>query len=126
MRALSILALLALTGVFAAAQYTPRQQQPQSDMPQTQQPSTSDQSKGGKASAGDVQGDIQAALQKEPTLANSNINVQVSGQNVELTGTVPDQGAKDTAEQIAKAHAGSMGVKNHIKVAGGSAGQPPR
>ena len=126
MRAFSILALLALTGVFAVAQYTPRQQQPPPDMPQAQQPPPSDQSKPGMASTADVQGDIQAALQKEPSLANSNINVQVTGQNVDLTGTVPNKDAKDTAEQIAKAHAGSLGVKNHLKVGGGGDAQPPR
>ena len=121
MRAFSTLALLALAGVFAVAQYTPPQRPPQSDMPQTQQ----DQSKTA-TSTGDVQGEIQAALQKEPTLASSNINVQVTGQNVELSGTVPNRDAKDTAEQIAKAHAGSLGVKNKLKVGGGSQEQPPR
>ena len=75
-------------------------------------------------SAGGVQSDIQAALQKEPTLAASNINVQVSGKSVELLGTVPSKDAKDTAEQIAKAHSGGLDVKNHLKV--GPASAPPK
>jgi osmotically-inducible protein OsmY len=44
--------------------------------------------------------------------------VQVTDKNVELSGTVPNRDAKDKAEQIAKAHAGGLGVKNHLKVGG--------
>jgi osmotically-inducible protein OsmY len=44
--------------------------------------------------------------------------VQVSGKNVELSGTVPSKDAKDKAEQIAKAHAGGLAVKSHLKVSG--------
>jgi osmotically-inducible protein OsmY len=85
---------------------------------QTQQPSTSDQGKMPAASASSVQSDIQSALQKDPSLASANINVQVSDQGVDLTGTAPTKDAKDKAEQIATAHAGGLPVKNHIKVAG--------
>lgn len=46
------------------------------------------------------------------------INVQVTGKNVELSGTVPSKDAKDKAEQIARSHAGGLGVKNHLKVGG--------
>jgi osmotically-inducible protein OsmY len=116
-----IVGLWALAGSFAIAQNTPRQQDPQqSTVPQSQQqPSTPDQDKSATASSGDAQSDIQAALQKDPTLAGSNINVQVSGKTVALSGTVPSKEAKANAEQIAKAHAGSLTVKNHLKVAGG-------
>lgn len=120
-RYIAIVALLALAGVFAVAQYTPRQSDQQPGAPQTQQqPSTSGQEKA-QVSAGGVQSDIQSALQKEPTLAPSNINVQVSGKSVELLGTVPSKDAKDTAEQIAKAHSGGLDVKNHLKI-----GAPPK
>lgn len=64
----------------------------------------------------DVQKDIQSALQKDPSLTGANVNVQVTDQSVDLTGTVPSQDAKDTAEQIAKTHSGGLPVKNHIKV----------
>ena len=125
-RYIAIVALLALTGVFAVAQSMPRQSDQQPGMPQTQQqPSTSDQGKAA-VSAGGVQSDIQAALQKEPTLATANINVQVSGRSVDLLGTVPSKDAKDTAEQIAKAHSGGLDVKNHLKVGPASTGAPPK
>jgi hypothetical protein len=67
---------------------------------------------------GDVQGTIQSAIQKDPSLANANITVDVkNGKQVELTGTVPDKAAKETAERIAKENSGGMKVKNHLKVA---------
>lgn len=120
-----ILALLALAGVFAVAQNMPPQKNPQQRVPPTQQQPTSDQNRvpadqntAPAANTADVQNDIQSALQKEPTLATANINVQVTGKNVELSGTVPSKDAKDKAEQIAKAHAGGLGVKNHLKVGG--------
>ena len=117
-----IAGLLALAGSFVIAQNMPRQKDPQqSTAPQTQQqPSTADQDKAATASTGDAQSDIQAALQKDPTLAGSNINVQVSGKTVQLSGTVPSKEAKADAEQIAKSHASGMTVKNHLKVAGGN------
>jgi osmotically-inducible protein OsmY len=66
---------------------------------------------------GDVQNSIQSALQKDPSLANANINVQVSGKTVELIGTVPTKDAKDAAARIAKENANGLKVKNSIKVA---------
>jgi len=113
-----ILALLALAGVFAVAQDMPRQKDdPQQRTPTTQQP-TSDQDRAATANTADVQKDIQSALQQEPTLATANINVQVAGKSVELSGTVPSKDAKDKAEQIAKSHAGGLAIKNHLKVSG--------
>jgi osmotically-inducible protein OsmY len=100
--------ILALGGCFALAQQAPRQQDP-SQNPQTQQPT---------AGAADVQSDIQSALQKDPSLAGANVNVQVVGKTVELTGTVPTKDAKETAERIAKDHSGGLTVKNKIKVSG--------
>ena len=113
----------ALSAGYAFAQTMPQQRDP-SGAPQqpatSQQPSTSQ----APAATGDVQGDIQSALQKDPTLSSANINVKVSGQNVELTGTAPSQDAKDKAEQIAKSHSGGMTVKNSIKVS--SSGAAPK
>ena len=126
-RHLLIAGLLALASSFAIAQNMPRQKDPQQSMPQTQQqPSTADQDKPAAAATGDAQSDIQAALQKDPTLAGSNINVQVSGKTVELSGTVPSKEAKENAEQIAKSRASGLTVKNHLKVAGGSSGPAPK
>ena len=97
--------VVALGSSFALAQNMPRQQDPQTQK--------------APAATGDVQGDIQSALQKDPSLASSNINVQVTSTGVVLTGTAPSQAAKDAAEQIAKSKSGGLPVKNNIKVGGG-------
>jgi len=70
------------------------------------------------AANGDAQGAIQSAIQKDPSLANSNVTVDVkNGKSVDLTGTVPTKEAKDAAERIAKENSGGLKVKNHLKVA---------
>jgi BON domain len=67
---------------------------------------------------GDVQSNIQSAIQKDPTLSTAQVTVDVkNGKTVELTGTVPSKDAKDAAERIAKENANGMKVKNHLKVA---------
>ena len=79
------------------------------------------------AATGDVQGNIQSAIQKDPSLANANVTVNVNeGKSVDLTGTVPTKDAKDAAERIAKENAGSLKVKNHLKVAGASDNSMPK
>jgi hypothetical protein len=70
------------------------------------------------AANGDVQGTIQSAIQKDPTLATASVNVNVKdGKSVDLTGTVPNKDAKDSAERIAKENSGGLKVKNHLKIA---------
>ena len=64
----------------------------------------------------DAQGNIQKALQQEPTLANANISATVSGNKVMLSGTVADKEQKKKAKEIAEANAGGMKVVDHIKV----------
>ena len=77
------------------------------------------------AASGDVQGTIQSAIQKDPSLANANVTVDVkNGKAIELSGTVPSKDAKDAAERIAKENAGGLKVKNHLKVA--SAASPDK
>ncbi|MBZ5504012.1 MAG: BON domain-containing protein [Acidobacteriia bacterium] len=78
------------------------------------------QSDAAPAATGDVQSNIQSALQKDPTLATANVTVAVSGKTVMLTGTVPNKDAKDAAERIAKENSGGMKVKSHLKVAASS------
>ena len=99
---------------FTQSQY-PGQNPPA--VPQTQQPptdqGTADQT---KASGGDVQKDIQTALQKDQSLASANIRVQATAKNVELSGSVPTQAAKDRAEQIASQNSGGLPIKNNITV----------
>lgn len=116
----SLALVVALGGGYAFTQNMPQQQDPQN--PQTQQPPASDQGKMPAASSTGVQNDIQSALQKDPTLASSNVNVQVTDKDVVLSGTVATQDAKDSAEQIAKAHSGGLPVKNNIKVGKGPGG----
>jgi cytoskeletal protein RodZ len=138
-------ALIVVLGCgFAFAQSSPQQPAtPPSSSPQTdqQQPSTTpdqtkpdtlpntDQKKPDDTSkmpqsdtppsaTGDVQGKIQSAIQKDPTLATANVTVDVKdGKTVELSGTVPNKDAKETAERIAKENATGLKVKNHLKVA---------
>jgi BON domain len=85
------------------------------------------QSDAAPAATGDVQSNIQSAIQKDPTLATANVTVDVkNGKSVELTGTVPNKDAKDTAERIAKENSGGLKVKNHLKVASASEATPDK
>ena len=99
------------------------------NMPKTDQDKSAthpDQDKNSKlpqsdaAAGGDVQSQVQTAIQQDPKLANANITVEVKGKNLELNGTVPSGDEKKQAEKIAKDNAGSLKVKNHIKVASNS------
>jgi osmotically-inducible protein OsmY len=118
---LSIVGLVLLGGAFALAQNMPGQRQPQQNPPSLP-PASQQQDQGIKtstANSADLQKEIQTALQKDPTLSGANVNVAVTDKNVELTGSVPSKDAKDTAEQIAKAHSGGLPVKNKLKVSQG-------
>jgi osmotically-inducible protein OsmY len=90
-----------------------------------QQP-TQDKSAVSQSGGADVQNNIQSALQKDPSLANASISVQVNGKYVELSGTVPTKEAKDTAERIARENAGEMKVRSSLKVSGDSKPETPR
>lgn len=105
-----------------------------SSSPATQEPSkpSSDPAASpAQASPGgssDVQDKIQKALQQDSSLSGANITVAVSGDKVELTGTVASKEQKKTAQQIAESNAGGMKVLNHLKVAGNesSPSAPPK
>lgn len=71
------------------------------------------------ASTGDLQAQIQNALKNEPTLANDNINVSVTDNEIDLSGTVANGKAKLTAKRIAQSYAGNRKVKEHLTVSGG-------
>lgn len=123
---------LALTMVLGSAlgfAQMPRQQYPTQSTPPTLPPDNQPQAGAPThvppADTAAVQSEIQTALQKDPTLANSNINVQATGKNIELTGTAPSKEAKHTAERIAKAHSGGLDVKDHIKVENAPGGAEP-
>lgn len=119
-RFLNFVLLLTLGGGFALAQTMPRQQpypqQQPPGMPQTQPPPTGVQTTIPPADIAAVQKNIQTAFQQDPSLANSNINVNVTQDKVELSGTAPDKETKKAAEKVAKAHSGGLEIKNHIKV----------
>ncbi len=146
--------IVVLGSCFAVAQSTPATS-PQGTSPSTQSPSSTDQqpatspdqskpmpntdqpkSDSSKlpqsdaapaAATGDVQGNIQSAIQKDPSLASANVTVNVTaGKSVDLTGTVPTKDAKDSAERIAKENSGGLKVKNHLKVAGASSDTAPK
>ncbi|HLJ27439.1 MAG TPA: BON domain-containing protein [Candidatus Angelobacter sp.] len=75
--------------------------------------------------SGDVQDKVQKALQQDSSLASANINVSVSGDKVELNGTVASRDQKKTAKQIAESNAGGMKVVDHLKVGGGDSPTSP-
>jgi hypothetical protein len=134
------------TAPSASQPATPDQQQPSTAPSSTTAPGTSGQlpntdqkgstspsdssklpqSDAAPSANGDVQGNIQSAIQKDPSLANANVNVALNGKTVELNGTVPTKDAKDNAERIAKDNANGMKIKNHLKVASNSDNSMPK
>jgi osmotically-inducible protein OsmY len=120
----------ASAGAYSQSQST-QPQQPQSGQsgtaqsPSTSQspptePASSQQAPGATAAAasGDIQMQIQNALQKEPTLSNDNISVSVTDDAIELNGTVASGKEKQTAKRIAQSYAGNRKVKEHLTVKG--------
>lgn len=76
--------------------------------------------------AGTLQGQIQTALQNEPTLRNDQVNVNVTENAIELSGTVQTGKEKQTADRIANSFAGNRRVRDRITVGkGGSSGLKP-
>ena len=83
-----------------------------------QTPSSGQQAGATAASGGDIQMQIQNALQKEPTLSNDNLTVSVTDDTIELNGTVNSSKEKQTAKRIAQSYAGNRKVKEHLTVSG--------
>ena len=65
-----------------------------------------------------LQGQIQNALQNEPTLRNDNVNVAVTDSTIELSGTVQNGKEKETARRIASSFAGNRRVKDRVTLSG--------
>lgn len=107
-----------------AYQATGSQTSPSTDQtsPSTQTPGAGDHP---MAQGGDVQDKIQKAIQQDSSLSGANINVSVSGDKVELNGTVASRDQKKTAKQIAESNAGGMKVVDHLKVEGGASPTSP-
>jgi osmotically-inducible protein OsmY len=109
----------------SSSQTSPSTQSPSGATPS----STTDQSgsmdqKSQPGNSGDVQDKIQKAIQQDSSLSGANIAVNVSGDKVELTGTVASKDQKKTAKQIAESNAGGMKVVDHLKVSGNESASP--
>jgi osmotically-inducible protein OsmY len=116
-------------GVNAQAQQSPgaAQTEPGQTQPgMTQQGVETNNQMGTAQNANQIQSEIQNALSQQGTLSGSNIQVNVTDTDVELTGTVATPDQKQTAERIAGSYAGSRRVVNHITVTSlsGQTGNP--
>lgn len=65
-----------------------------------------------------LQGQIQTALQNEPTLRNDALSVNVNDSTIELSGNVQTGKEKQTAHRIASSFAGNRRVKDRITLTG--------
>jgi len=65
-----------------------------------------------------LQGQIQTALQNEPTLRNDALSVNVTDSTIELSGNVQTGKEKQTAHRIASSFAGNRRVKDRITLSG--------
>jgi len=72
----------------------------------------------------DLQSQIQSALSKEPTLAGDSAHATVSGDTIELDGTVGTNKEKITATRIVQSYAGSKKLVNKLAVGGRSEKSP--
>ena len=72
----------------------------------------------------DLQSQIQSALSKEPTLAGDSARATVSGDTIELNGTVGTNKEKITATRIVQSYAGSKKLVNKLTIAGRSEKAP--
>jgi hypothetical protein len=68
----------------------------------------------------DLQSQIQNALSKEPTLTGDSARANVSGDTVELAGTVGTNKEKITATRIVQSYAGSKKLVNKLVIGGRS------
>jgi len=64
----------------------------------------------------DLEGQIQNALNKEPTLSGDSTRVKVSADTIELGGTVNSNKEKVTATRIVQSYAGSRKLVNNLTV----------
>lgn len=73
----------------------------------------------------DLQSQIQNALSKEPTLTGDSPRVNVSGDTVELAGTVGTNKEKITATRIVQSYTGSKKLVNKLTISGRSEKSTP-
>ena len=68
----------------------------------------------------DLETQIENALSKEPTLTGASPRVKVSGDTVELEGTVGTNKEKVTATRIVQSYTGSKKLVNKLTIGGRS------
>lgn len=66
----------------------------------------------------DLQSQVQNALSKEPTLSGDTVNVAVSADSIDITGSVATVREKQTATRIVQSYAGNKKVVSHLTVTG--------
>jgi len=66
----------------------------------------------------DLQTQIQNALTKEPTLSGDTVNVTVSAEAIDISGSVATAREKLTATRIVQSYAGNRKVMSHLAVGG--------
>jgi osmotically-inducible protein OsmY len=67
--------------------------------------------------AAEVANEITVALENEPTLAKSRVNVTVAGDSIELTGTVSTKEQREKVREIAKSFAVHSHVVDKLRIA---------
>jgi osmotically-inducible protein OsmY len=73
----------------------------------------------------DLQAEVQNALSKEPTLSGDSVNVAVSADSIDITGTVTTAREKQTATRIVQSYAGNKKVVSHLTVTGRNRNSAP-
>jgi osmotically-inducible protein OsmY len=66
----------------------------------------------------ELQSQIQNALSKEPTLSGDTVNVKVSADIIDVTGSVATSREKQTATRIIQSYAGNKKVAAHLNITG--------
>jgi BON domain len=66
----------------------------------------------------ELEGQIENALNKEPTLTGDSTHVTVSADTIELAGNVGTSKEKLTATRIVQSYAGNKKVMNHLTISG--------
>lgn len=66
----------------------------------------------------DLQSQVQNALSKEPTLSGDNVNVAVSADSIDITGSVATAREKQIATRIVQSYAGNKKVLSHLTITG--------
>ena len=119
---LAVALMVALTTAYGITQSS-TSANPQGSVPGNTQAGSA--STTGSMSTGVAVGDLQSRIQRSLKRENlSNIIVNVSGNNIEVSGTVSTSKEKGMAKRIAQSFAGNMKVVDRITVSGPSQSVP--